>query len=155
MNFLLMLMALSLSLVLSTTATYADNHHETGYVPWGTDEFELFDLTQPELTKEFKNTLEFDDKFTHAWFNHNHNGPQFLLTFSNGKVSKVERLFIDGGGCHIEGPTLTSKREALKFSIDGLTQLHSSVPQFKEKLASAQKSLRSMEGTGSTPSEKH
>jgi hypothetical protein len=145
MNFLQMLMALSLTFALSTAAV-ADphNHHETGYVPWGTDEFELFDLTQPELKKEFKDKLEFDEKLTHAWFNHDRSGPQFLLTFSNGKVSKIERLFIDGGGCNILGPTLTSKREALQFSIDGLRKLNSSVPQFKEKLAQAQKSLSAM-----------
>ena len=92
------------------------------YVSWGIDEYELFGLTKDQLKKDFKNKLFFNGDFSDAHFCPDGDaGPQFLLKFENDHVSQVQRMFIDGGGCHIMGPILESKKEALQFSIDGLS----------------------------------
>jgi hypothetical protein len=125
------------------TADYGHSHLEAKYVPWGIDEYELFALTQPELLQKFKNKLEFDKDFSHARFDHDStSGPQFLLTITDGHVTGVQRMFIDGGGCHIMGPVLTSKKEALQFSIDGLSHSSTRDQQDNDRLASARKLLR-------------
>ncbi|RTL40900.1 MAG: hypothetical protein EKK48_15095 [Candidatus Melainabacteria bacterium] len=120
---------------------YAQSHHDTGYVSWGTDEFELFGLTKAQLTKKFKGELEFDQNFETAWLSPKHTGPQFILSFSNGKVIAVQRMFVDGMGCHIMGPILKSQKEAARFSIEGLTE--NPKPNLKDqaKLALAKKEL--------------
>ncbi|CAN5378708.1 hypothetical protein BH10CYA1_BH10CYA1_20800 [soil metagenome] len=125
----------------TTNVVRAHSHHETNYVSWGTDEFELFDLTQPELTKQFKGVLEFDKNFETAWLNQNHAGPQFILHFSKGKVATVQRVFIDGGGCHIIGPVLESKKSAAEFSVEGLSKNSKLSQKDQEKLALAKSSL--------------
>lgn len=93
--------------------------HSTGYVSWGIDEYELFDLTKPELLQRFKNKMTFTQDFSSARIKNF--GAQFILTFRDGRVSSVKRLFIDGAGCHLYGPELNSKREALAFSFNGLS----------------------------------
>lgn len=132
------------ALFISLTSAYpllAHSHHETDYVPWGTDEFELFGLTRPELAKKFKNVLEFDRDYEVAYLTSNSGGPQFLLSFTNNKVSKVQRMFIDGGGCRIMGPVLNSKREAAEFSKDGLEEIANIKEPQLSKLAQAKKCL--------------
>ena len=128
--------------------SYAQDHLKATYVAWGTDEFEFFNLTQPELQKQFGKDIAFDfsTDISYARLNRNNtNGPQFLLTFANGKVATVERMFIDGGGCKIMGPLFKSQKDALKFSIDGLTKLSGKVPKEEEKLSTAQKLLQAIE----------
>jgi hypothetical protein len=71
-------------------------------------------LTAPQLAKDFNGKMEFEQDFTKALFE---------LTFDKGKVVRVRRLLVDGAGCNIEGPSLSSKKEALLFSVDGLTKL--------------------------------
>jgi hypothetical protein len=100
---------------------------QANYIPWGVDEYEFFGLTTPELAKDFKGKMEFEQYYTRAYFpGYRHAGfgqPQFELTFDKGKVVRVRRLLVDGAGCNIEGPNLSSKKEALLFSVDGLTKL--------------------------------
>ncbi len=123
-------------------SAYGHSHLEATYVPWGIDEYELFGLTPPELLQKFKNRLEFDKDFSHARFDQNStSGPQFIMKITNGHVTGVQRMFIDGGGCHIMGPVLTSKKAALQFSIAGLSQSNTRDQQDNERLASARKLL--------------
>ena len=132
--------ALACVLFLSSLA-YGHSHLEADYVPWGVDEYELFGLTKSDLCKNFKGKLDFDEQFTHAHLS-GYPGPQFLLTFAGDRVSIVRRMFIDGGGCHIMGPILKSKKEALIFSIDGLSKLpHGGDKADRERLACARRLL--------------
>lgn len=117
----------------------------TGYVPWGVDEYQLFGLTKIELKKKFGEKLTFDFPCNQAWMNSDHFGPQFFFTYTDGKVSSVSRMFIDGGGCHIQGPLLRSKVDALKFSIDGLAKLNDNDPKTKKQLEAARAELRAIE----------
>lgn len=120
-------------------------HHHTGYVSWGVDEYELFGLTEAELTQKFKGTLRYDKTDSHAYFNKGSNGgPQFILTFIDKRVSKVRRLFIDGAGCHIKGPIISSKKEALEFSIDGLTKMPARAKDDEQRLKEAKELLRKL-----------
>lgn len=142
----LFLLATLLYLSLQVLA-FADEHHTAHYVPWGVDEYELFALTPRDLSTRFKDKLRFEDNCTHAFIWENNNrGPQFLITFRDGRVSSVQRLFIDGGGCNILGPNLQSKQEALRFSIDGLTALPGGGDQGdRKRLVEAQNLLRQLE----------
>jgi hypothetical protein len=149
MKFLAKLLPFYCALVLTTGANSADaarSHFETGYVPWGIDEYELFNLSKTELAKRFDGQLKFDDALTRASFSSRHGGPQFILTYKDGKVSGVSRMFIDGAGCHIKGPQLNSKKEALKFSIDGLSELNDNDPKSKKRLESAKLLLKELDG---------
>lgn len=119
--------ALCLAIATVIQAPVGAHSLEATYVPWGVDEYEFFGLTAPELAKDFKGKLEFERDYTKAFFVGHHSSgfgqPQFELTFDKGKVVRVRRLLIDGAGCNIEGPSLSSKKEALRFSVDGLTNL--------------------------------
>jgi len=132
---------------------FGDEHHTARYVPWGVDEYELFSLTQSELSNRFKGKLRFEDGYTHAYIREESDrGPQFLIGFQGGRVYSVQRLFIDGGGCNILGPKLMSKEEALKFSIDGLTELPGGGDQGDHKrLVEAQKLLQNLNDPRSGP----
>lgn len=135
---------------------FGDEHHTARYVPWGVDEYELFSLTPSELSNRFKGKLRFEDGCSHAYiWDGSNRGPQFLIGFQGGRVSSVQRLFIDGGGCNILGPKLMSKEEALKFSIDGLSELPGGGDQGDHKrLVAAQKLLQDLSHPGSAPSQK-
>jgi hypothetical protein len=104
-------------------AAISHDHLKAEYVPWGIDEYELFGLTKDKLAKDFKNKIRFNKEFSDGYLTRPDYGPHFLFTYNNNQVSSVQRMFIDGYGCHIMGPILNSKKEALKFSIDGLTAL--------------------------------
>ncbi len=120
-------------------------HHHTGYVSWGVDEYELFGLTESELTQKFKGTLRYDKTDSHAYFNEGGiGGPQFILTFIDKRVGKVQRLFIDGAGCHIKGPVISSRKEALEFSIDGLSKMPSRAKDDEQRLKEAKELLRKL-----------
>jgi hypothetical protein len=130
---------------------YGHSHLETGYVPWGIDEFQFFGLNKAELSKQFKGQLTFDQKFTNAKFNSDcHHGPQFLLTFKNDRVSTVQRMFIDGAGCEIKGPEFMSKKDALKFSILGLSKRTSRDLKDDKMLATAKQMLAEIEKSEKT-----
>jgi len=106
-----------------TPVAFSHDHLKAEYVPWGIDEYELFGLTKNQLAKDFKNKLHFNKEFSEGYLTRLDYGPRFLFTYNNNQVSSIQRMFIDGYGCHIMGPILNSKKEALKFSIDGLSAL--------------------------------
>lgn len=123
------------------------DHYQTGYISWGVDEFELFGLTRDEL--ESKLGLHFDAEKSEASIKPS--GPEggwpvagFHVTFQDGKVASVQRVFKDGAGCRILGPELKSQKEALKFSIQGLESHEELDQKDQAKLASARSLLRSL-----------
>src|SRR6516164_6621706 len=119
-------------------------HFKAKYVPWGVDEYELFGLASNELSARFKGKLRFEENYTHAYMRASNDGPQFLINITGGRVSGVQRMFIDGEGCHILGPQLPSKEAALEFSIDGLSKLNQSADKEDlKRLADAQEQLKS------------
>lgn len=93
----------------------AHDHLKAEYVPWGIDEYQLFGLTKTELSKQYKNEVHFNHELTEAYLTSESYGPRFLLTYENNHVTAVQRMFIDGGGCHIMGPILKSKRSTKIF----------------------------------------
>jgi hypothetical protein len=139
----------SISLALSSSLAVVAHDLEAKYVPWGIEEYELIGLSKEELTKRFKGKLFFDREFTHAWFQENTSrGPQFLLTFSKGTTSSIQRLFIDGGGCHIIGPILNNKAEAMKFVINGLSAANGRLTKAEQaKLSALKHDLQLIEKT--------
>jgi hypothetical protein len=131
-------------LVSMPCSVFGDDHHTAKYVPWGVDEYELLALTPAELSSKFKGKLSFEEDYTHAYmWSGGGAGPQFLLELKDGRVASVQRLFIDGGGCHILGPKLISQREALEFSLNGLSKLQASEDQVS--LRKAQELLKKLD----------
>ncbi|MBU6454571.1 MAG: hypothetical protein KGS72_22570 [Cyanobacteria bacterium REEB67] len=120
------------------------------YVTWGVDEYELFGLTKVEIAKQFKDILGFDEQDSRIFFvGYNRAGfgrPGFLVTFASGKVAAIRRLFIDGGGCHILGPTFTTKKEALNFMIQGLSAQPNRSAKDQARLVEARKKLAALTG---------
>ncbi len=117
------------------------DHHQTGYVPWGVDEFELFGLTKEELLQKFEGRMHFhNEESEFAW---NDRLARFRVSFDKeGKVVTVQRVFIDGAGCELKGPLLTTKKEALEFSVEGLSSLGHLDAQDQAQLAMAQALLQ-------------
>jgi hypothetical protein len=131
----------SLSGCSEQTERLGHSHHETGYVSWGIDEFELFGLTKEEAAEKFKGRLSLSEEDTAVTFDDGHCG-HFHLSFNKDKrIDGVQRVFIDGAGCEIFGPYLGSKRSALEFSINGLTQNEHLDKDDTTKLATARKLL--------------
>jgi hypothetical protein len=120
------------------------NHHETGYIPWGVDEFQLYGQTKEQLAKNFKSELTFSDDYSEAYLGH----LCFLLTFNDDRVSSVRRAFHDGAGCFISGPQLRTEREALQFSIDGLSRITNPTDGYKATLALAKRRLAALDASG-------
>lgn len=94
------------------------------YIPWGVDEYEFFGLTKPQLAEKFKNKLVFENDYQKAIFKtfkgcHSYDGASFSLSFENGKVSKVQRIFL---GCNetLQGEVFESKDAALRYAINEL-----------------------------------
>ena len=54
-------LVLAILVCLGLSMASAHNHLETGYVPWGVDEYELFGLSKLELAKKFKDKLHFNN----------------------------------------------------------------------------------------------
>jgi hypothetical protein len=132
-------------IVLFTAAAYGHEYNQ-GYISWGVDEFELFGLNQSELSQQFKNKLTFDQDYTHAWLGRGIGGShQFLLTFKNNRVCEVQRQLRDGAGCNLMGCVFSSKEEALRFTIDGLSKLSPLTPEEVKTLAVAKKMLLEIE----------
>jgi hypothetical protein len=152
-TWLLIVAMFTLAIPVAWSARLPPEHFKAKYVPWGIDEYELISLTTDELPNKFKGKLRFIEGCRHAYFaKDGSQGPQFLLDISNGHVLSVQRLFIDGEGCNITGPVLTSKKEALKFSIDGLSKLAGGGDkQDHERLLSAQRLLKKLEQSQAEP----
>ena len=115
------------------------------YVPWGVDEDELIGLTKADIAKNYKDTLGFDEVESRVFFlDYNRPGfgrPGFSVTFSDGKIVAIKRLFIDGGGCRIVGPVFKTKREALNFVIEGLSKQTNRNPKDEARLKEARRRL--------------
>ncbi len=122
-NIFTKLTAILTCVLLWISPAFSHDHLKADYVPWGIDEYELLGLTKTQLSKDFKNKLHFNKEFTDAYLTSESYGPRFLLTYEQGHVASMQRMFIDGCGCHIMGPVLNSKVEALEFSIKGLSKL--------------------------------
>ncbi len=150
------LLGLCLILVIVTsmyapTSVFAHPLHslDAAYVPWGVDEDELFGLAKADIAKKYKSTLGFDEKESRVFFvDYNRSGfgrPGFIVTFSDGKIATVKRLFIDGAGCYIVGPVFKTKKEALLFIIDGLSKTTNRSPSDEAMLQGARKRLASLD----------
>jgi hypothetical protein len=90
--------------------------------------------------------LQFNPTYSEAVFNTGKR-PRFELTFENDKVASIQRIFIDGDGCHLKGPVLSSKEAALTFAIDGLSKIHNLTDAERLKLSAARKSLADVQQT--------
>lgn len=93
---------------------------QSPYVPWGVEEYEFFGLTRPELATKFKSRVEFRNDMQRACVAPQkgscagYDGPTFELTYTDGRVSQVQRVFV---GCKETqyGPVLESKPAALRY----------------------------------------
>ena len=123
---------------------FTSDHYKTGYVSWGIDEFELFGLTKKKLDEKFKGEMHFKAEDSAAVWNDGRSA-HFQLSFGdNGEVAAVQRIFIDGAGCVIKGPLLKSKKEALDFTVDGLSKLSNLDQGDQSKLETAQALLKDL-----------
>lgn len=150
------LFGLSVSLVIATSGcapSYVYAHSplhslDATYVPWGVDEDELIGLTKADLASRYKDTLGFDAVESRVFFvdynRPNFGRPGFIVTFADGKIVAIKRLFIDGGGCHIVGPVFKTKKEALNFVIEGLSKQTNRSPKDEARLKEARKRLTAL-----------
>ena len=119
-------------------------------MPWGVDEDELIGLTKADIANKYKDTLGFDAVESRVFFvDYNRpkfGRPGFTVTFADGKIVAIKRLFIDGGGCHIVGPVFKTKKEALNFVIEGLSKLTNRSPKDEARLKDARKRLIALDG---------
>ncbi len=140
------LIVIFVCILLWTTPAFSHDHLKAEYVPWGIEEYQLFGLSKSELIKQFKGELHFNKEFTEGYMTSLSYGPRFLLTYDHDRVTKVQRMFIDGYHCHIMGPVLNSKTDALKFSIEGLAKLpNGGDKQDQARMISAKKLLDKLE----------
>ncbi len=156
--FITRLLGLCVSLLIVTslcspTRVYAHSplHSlDATYVPWGVDEDELIGLTKADIANKYKDTLGFDAVESRVFFvDYNRpkfGRPGFTVTFADGKIVAIKRLFIDGGGCHIVGPVFKTKKEALNFVIEGLSKLTNRSPKDEARLKDARKRLIALDG---------
>jgi hypothetical protein len=144
-------LCLSLLIVTSWGVPYRASAHsplhslDAAYVPWGVDEYELIGLTKADIAKKYKDTLGFDEVESRVYFlDYNRPGfgrPGFSVTFADGKIVVIKRLFIDGGGCRIVGPVFKTKKEALNFVIEGLSKLKNRNSKDESRLKEARTRL--------------
>ena len=146
MNKISELAVILICLLLWMSPVFSHDHLKAQYVPWGIDEYELFGLNKAELAQEFKNKIHFNKTFSEGYLTAENYGPRFLLTYDHDCVSGVQRMFIDACQCHIMGPVLSSKVEALKFSINGLSALgNGRDARDQARLVAAKKILNNIE----------
>lgn len=140
---LLLLSALMITFPLFGCENVQDNpsvskeHHQIDYVPWGIDEFELFGLTKKEIGVKSKGELQFNEEDSSAQWKDGRSA-HFQVAFDkDGKIISVQRVFVDGAGCLMRGPLFTSIKQALQFSVDGLSKREHLDLAEKEKLSTA------------------
>ena len=107
--------ALSFSafLVFGTPAFAGDSKN---YVPWPMDEYEFFGLSKDDLAKQYKNKLIFNEDLSRGNLD---KSSLFLFTFSDGKVSAVQRLTLSSSRQEYYGPMFKSKKSALEYARIG------------------------------------
>lgn len=122
---------------------------DAAYVPWGVDDDELIGLTKADLATKYKDVLGFDQVESRVFFvDYNRPGfgrPGFTVSFADGKIVAINRLFIDGGGCHIVGPIFKTKKDALNFVIEGLSKSANHNPKDEARLKQARKRLAALD----------
>ncbi|HNB24722.1 MAG TPA: hypothetical protein PKZ32_20040 [Candidatus Melainabacteria bacterium] len=140
---LFILLALLLTFPLFGCETVQENpsvskeHHEIDYVPWGIDEFELFGLAKNEIGAKSKGELQFKEEDSSAEWKDGRSA-HFQVSFDkDGKITSVQRVFVDGAGCLMRGPLFTSRKQALEFSVAGLSKRDHLDQAEKEKLSTA------------------
>lgn len=146
----LCLILVTITTLCAPTRVFAHLHSlDASYVSWGVDEDELFGLTKADLAKKYKGTLGFDESESRVFFvDYNRSGfgrPGFIVTFSDGKIATVKRLFIDGAGCYIVGPVCKTKKEALQFIVDGLSKDTNRNPADDARLKEVRKRLAALD----------
>lgn len=113
-------------------------------MPWGVEEYEFFSLTKQQLAARFKGSkVGFREDMKRVVLGPQqggcagYDGPTFELTFTKGKVSRVQRIFV---GCKETqyGPPLDSKEAALKYAIAGLSQYTAATEKAKLQAARAE-----------------
>lgn len=137
------------------TGAVASPGYAVGYVPWGLDEFEFFSLTKPQLQTKFAGQAEFRNDMTRVLLSPQkggcagYDGPTFALTFKQGKVAAVQRIFV---GCKETqcGPVLDSKEAALKYAIAGLSKVETLSPGDQSKLQTARAELADLQKHATT-----
>lgn len=140
-----LLILLAVIITLASCSAHRDEQGKlpdspTNYVSWGVDEYELFGLTKEELETKYKDQMHFAPNYSKAIMNDAKNncksfvGPTFRLTYNDGKVVAVQRVF-EACGKDFTGPVFESKKDALEFAIKGLTGAKNSKDQAKLSLA--------------------
>lgn len=146
----LRLIRLLVATVLLTLVGASASATEAKHVPWGFEEYEFFAQTKQQLATRFKGLVYFRDDMTRVVLAPQpgncagYDGPTFLLTFANGKVARVQRVFV---GCKETqyGTTLDSKEAALKYAIAGLSQYTNLTPKEKARLQAARAELAALQ----------
>ncbi len=154
-NMTRIVIALLLSFFVTTSGANA-GEKQGNYTAWGVDEYEFFDLSKPELAKKFKNKLCFEEGYDRVHLAGAANagcrgylGPVFKLQFKNNRVAGVQACF-EGCKDNFWRPQFTSRKDALKYAIQGLSK--SPDPKDKQKLKTAQTELAALESTTNPPS---
>lgn len=137
-------------IVIFVTSTGACAGEKQGtYTSWGVDEYEFFNLSKADLSKTFKGKLCFEEGYDRVHLAGAKNegcrgylGPVFKLQFSNNRVAGVQALF-EGCKDNFWRPKFTSKKDALKYAIQGLSS--SSDAKDKQKLKAAQSELKALD----------
>ncbi|MDZ4835398.1 MAG: hypothetical protein SGJ27_16595 [Candidatus Melainabacteria bacterium] len=140
--------ALLLALFVTSTGALAAET-QGNYTAWGVDEYEFFNLSKQDLAQKFKDKLCFEEGYDHVHLAGPPNegcrgylGPVFKLRFMNNKVVGVQALF-EGCKNNFYRPDFTSKKDALKFAIQGLSS--SINDKDKQKLKTAQRELAALQ----------
>lgn len=123
---------------------------EAKYVPWGFDEYQFFGLNKQELEARFQHQVQFRQEMKRVVLAPQsggclgYDGPTFELTFVDGKVARVQRVFV---GCKDSqyGPLLASKEAALKYAIAGLSSYKNLSAKEKTKLDAARAELAALQ----------
>lgn len=114
--------------ILFALASLGCRADDAKYASWGIDEYEFFGLTKQQVVQKFKSKVVFRENYQRiciapqAGSCSGYDGPTFQLTYENGKVAKVQRVFI---GCKETqyGPVFSTKTAAIKYFVSSMNEL--------------------------------
>lgn len=114
--------------ILFVFATVSCWANDAKYASWGIDEYEFFGLTKQQVVQKFKSKVTFRENYQRICIAPQpgscagYDGPTFQLTYENGKVAKVQRVFI---GCKETqyGPVFSTKDAAIRYFVSSMTEL--------------------------------
>jgi hypothetical protein len=103
------------------------------YASWGIDEYEFFGLTKQQVVQKFKNKVTFRENYQRICIAPQpgscagYDGPTFQVTYENGKVAKVQRIFM---GCKETqyGPVFSDKNAAMRYFISSMKEFAKTGP---------------------------